>query len=485
MASLVKQPSECRILIVDDEASVCDLLCSTLASLYKVTGCHSGGEAIEHIKRNDFDVVVADLRLTDGSGIDVLRCAKEKDAYVEIMLVTGYASLESASMAIDLGVISYIEKPVAVADFLVRIEKAIASRLFHLKSLSLMKKSDAMTPEFQNHLSDITALYYFTRRVTVSLEVAEIVRITLDEVARKSGALLCAAGLNVLGYKEIYAMCPLGEVEPAQAKALLSRHREAVFPFFGEELFRDGTIPIVIYKGKQGRAPPLDTARPISVPLVVTGTAIGTLAVFLPEKAATLNGDVYFFNIISSIVSPLIEHGYSVQQVRQLAKTDGLTGIANHRSFHEALDREIARVNRRGSTFSLLFMDIDDFKRVNDTYGHLVGDAVLKDLVSRVLENIRSVDLFCRYGGEEFALILPETAIKGTEVLARRIKRSIESRPFLYGRHAVSYTVSIGIASYDPKRPEKKHVFIGRADEAMYHAKRNGKNRICHGATGV
>jgi len=482
---LIKQPSECRVLIVDDEVKFCDLLCGALESRYKVTGCYSGKEACALIERNNFDAVVTDLRLTDISGIDVLRCAKAKDPYTEVLLITGYASLESASVAIDLGAISYIEKPVQLDDFFVRIEKAMASRLFHLKSLRLMQKSDEMSSEFKDHLSDITSLYYFTRKVTLSLEVAEIVRITLEEVNRKSRAPLCAMGFSAMGFKEIYVMSSQGEVDPAQAKTLFLRHREEVFPFFEKDQFQEGTITTVIYKNGQGKAPPLDAVRPIAIPLVVTGTSIGTLAVFLGENDAAMNGGLHFLNIISSIVSPLIEHGYSVRQVRQLAKTDALTGIANHRSFQETLDHEISRVNRKGSTFSLIYMDIDDFKRVNDTYGHLAGDAVLKDLAKRVSENIRTVDEFSRYGGEEFALILPETGSKGAEVVARRIKKAIVSNPFLYRRNAISYTVSMGIAVYDAKRPVKKHVLINQADAAMYSAKRDGKNRISLCATNV
>jgi two-component system cell cycle response regulator len=485
MATIIKQPSECSVLVVDDEVSCCELLCSALEPGYKVTGCHSGKEACSLIGKNDFDVVVTDLRLTDVSGIDVLRFAKAKDPYTEVMLITGYASLESASIALDLGAISYIEKPVRMEDFLVRIEKAIASRRFHLKSIMLMQKSDMMSAEYKDHLSDITALYYFTRRVTVSLEVSEIVRVTLEETCRKSGAPLCAIGLSAMGFREIYAMCPQGELGPAQAKTLFLHYREEVFPFFDKDQLEGKAIPTVLFKGTNGPAPSLDGIRPTTMPLMVTGTSIGNLVIFSKRDSAIVNGDQHYYNILSSIVSPIIENGCSVRQARQLAKTDTLTGIANLRSFHEALYHEIARANRRGSVFSLIFMDIDDFKRVNDTYGHLAGDAVLKNLVMRVLKSIRAIDGFSRYGGEEFSVVLPETAVKGAEVVARRIKKEITAKPFLYGKHEIPYTVSMGIASYNGKRPAEEKVLISQADAAMYTAKRDGKNRISICATSV
>lgn len=484
MSSLIKLPSECRLLIVDDEPTVGDLLRHALAPRYRTTVCQTGGAACGLLEHDDFDVVICDLRLPDMSGLDVLSFAKSKDAYTEVLIITGFATFESASVAINLGASSYIAKPLSLTDLYIQVERAVASRLFHLKSISLMRRSDDMAPEFKDHLSDITALYYFTRRLTLSLEVAEIMRITLEEANRKSGALFCAIGVHAFGYAEIYAMPATGEFETAKVRELFIGKWETVFPFIDKKRFEDGEVPLTIYKGMQGAAPQFGTTRLLTIPMMITGTAIGTLALFFEEKAAAPNAPQFLY-IISSIVSPLIEHGYGVLQARQLAKTDGLTGIANHRSFHEALDREIARVNRKGGVFSLLVMDLDDFKRINDTYGHPVGDAVLKDLVGRVSENIRTVDIFSRYGGEEFGLVLPETDQGGAEVLAQRIKNAINAKPFTYAQHEIAYTASMGLVVYDGRKPEKKDALIARADSAMYVSKRGGKNRISIGAATV
>jgi diguanylate cyclase (GGDEF)-like protein len=478
MSSLIKLPSECRILIIDDEMAVCDFLTHALETRYKVTATTRGKEGCALLETNDFDVVVTDLRLADMSGLDVLSFAKSKDAYTEVILITGFASLESASVAINAGAASYIEKPMALPDFLIQIEKAVASRQFHLKSLSLMRKSDDLGPEYRDHLSDITSLYYFTRKLTLSLEVSEIMRISLEEALRKSGAQLCAIAVNLLGFQEIYAMSSSGEADAEQVRALFGEYWETTFPSIDKQRFQEGKIPSVIYKGKIGPVLKLEGLRPLSVPMTVTGTPIGTIVAFLDEKVASDAGSHYFLHIISSIISSLIEHGYAVMQARALAKTDSLTGIANHRSFHEALDREISRANRKGNAFALIILDIDDFKRINDTYGHLVGDAVLKDLVCRVAENIRTADVFARYGGEEFGLILPETDLAGAEVLAQRVRKAIIAKPFTYAQHLIHYTVSMGLTLFNAKRPVKKDLLIDQADTAMYAAKRSGKNRV-------
>jgi diguanylate cyclase (GGDEF)-like protein len=478
MSPIIKQPSECRVLIVDDEQTVGDLLARALEGRYQIMTCMNGSEACALIEQNDFDVVVSDLRLPDLSGIEVLSFAKSKDPYTEVLLITGYASLESAAVAINLGAISYIEKPLSLVDFQVHLEKAVASRLFHLKSLTLMASSGDMAPEFKDHLLDITALYYFTRKLTLSLEIPELMRITLEETLRRAKAFFCVIGVDVLGYREIYAMSSSGDVPAEQVRELLLSSWEEIVPFIDRERFLENKVPMTIFKGKQGAPQAHIPSRPRVFPMMVTGTSIGSLVVFAEEQQTIDIGGNQFLYIISSIVSSLIEHGYMVRQARQLAKTDGLTGIANHRSFQEALDREIARANRRNGLFSLVLFDLDDFKKINDTYGHLVGDAVLKDLVSRVIENIRTVDVFARYGGEEFALILPETDRNGAEVLTQRIRNAIMGHPFTYAQQSIYYTISMGVTIYQSTSAIKKDLLIDQADAAMYAAKRAGKNRI-------
>jgi diguanylate cyclase (GGDEF)-like protein len=485
MSFPVKLPIECRVLIVDDEKTVCDLLVRALNGRCQTMTCLTGSQACSLLDQNDFDVVVSDLRLPDISGIDVLSYAKSKDPYTEVLLITGYASIESAAVAINLGAISYIEKPLSIADFQVQIERAVASRLFHLKSISLMSRSETLAPEFKDHLFDITALYYFTRKLTLSLEISEIMRITLEEALRRTGGLFCTIGVDIRGFREIYAMCAMGEAASASVETLLITHWKEAFPSIDRVAFQAGAIPCTVFRGKQGQAPALDGARPQVFPMTITGMSIGSLAVFLDAGKTIENGGQHFLYIISSIVSSLIEHGYTVLQARQLAKTDSLTGIANHRSFQEALDREIARANRQGSLFSLVFFDLDDFKKINDSYGHLVGDAVIRDLVDRVRKNIRTIDVFARYGGEEFALILPETDRVGAEVLAQRIQSAITAKPFEYASNTIFYTVSMGITVHKSGRQTKKDLLIDQADAAMYAAKRGGKNRISVSATSL
>lgn len=480
----IKRPNDCAILIVDDEEVICRMLADALTDHYVVTTCLNGTAACALIDRTDFDVVVTDLKLPDISGLEVLSYAKHKDEFTEVIVITGYASLDSVTLAINQGVYSYLLKPLMVTDFVVQVEKAVASRLFHLRSLELMRQADELAPDVKLHVHEITSLYYFLRKLMLSLEIAEIMRITLDEVNRKMGSVLSVISVAVLGYQEHFAMPSFGEVGVDAVVELLQLHRDVVPHIEDAVLFNGGVTP-VIYKGCLGTLPSLTGVKPLSVPMMVTDQTMGTLTVFFSAGYEPKMEQNQFLYVFSSIVSSVVNHGYVALQARQQAKTDSLTGIANHRHFHETLDREIARANRRRISFGLILLDIDYFKRVNDTYGHQVGDAVLVDMTRRINEMIRAGDVLARYGGEEFGLILPETSLGGAEILADRILHAISSRPFEFAGREIAYTASIGLAVYQGGVPVEKDRLIAAADKALYASKEAGRNRLSIGTVTV
>lgn len=166
-------------------------------------------------------------------------------------------------------------------------------------------------------------------------------------------------------------------------------------------------------------------------------------------------------------------------RLRELAFRDDLTGLYNHRYFQEILEREVQRSIRYKHPLSLLLLDIDFFKNVNDTYGHPSGDRVLQ-LVSRKMEQlVRHCDIVARYGGEEFAIVLPETGRNGANVLATRIRRGIEQLKIKLNEKEISVTVSIGLTSTDIDRvPLNRAALIAQSDKALYRAKTKGRNRV-------
>ncbi|MFY9397173.1 MAG: sensor domain-containing diguanylate cyclase [Desulfomonilia bacterium] len=170
---------------------------------------------------------------------------------------------------------------------------------------------------------------------------------------------------------------------------------------------------------------------------------------------------------------------YLNEKLNQLSITDGLTGIYNHRHFQDRLSEEVQRVQRvKNGALSLLLLDIDDFKRYNDTYGHQCGDMVLRQLAALIRKNIRSIDTLARYGGEEFAVILPNTHTREAVEVAERICMAVRSTPFVLGEDiSVKVTVSIGVGSLVRGQTDKSEL-ISRADNALYAAKAKWKDRV-------
>ena len=170
------------------------------------------------------------------------------------------------------------------------------------------------------------------------------------------------------------------------------------------------------------------------------------------------------------------EHAYH-EAIYQLVMRDGLTQIYNRRKLDEELGREFSRARRHGRPLSLIHFDIDHFKDVNDTYGHLCGDSVLQQIARRVADHLRPEQVFARAGGEEFVILSPETDVVGAERLAEKLRRRIASEVFRYADLEVEITCSFGVAALDDSMKEHRELYEA-ADRAMYASKRKGRDRV-------
>lgn len=166
---------------------------------------------------------------------------------------------------------------------------------------------------------------------------------------------------------------------------------------------------------------------------------------------------------------------FMYSRTRYLSLTDTLTGLSNRRHFDNSIEREFLRSKRYGGDLSLAIIDIDFFKKINDTYGHLCGDYVLKEVAYLIMENFRKTDMVFRYGGEEFVVILTETSLAQSEIPMERLRKTIENYEFKYEKNSIKVTISIGVSS---NKYETVKDFIETADKALYEAKTSGRNRI-------
>ena len=183
-------------------------------------------------------------------------------------------------------------------------------------------------------------------------------------------------------------------------------------------------------------------------------------------------------NHLAIAIDYAIEIAAQYQLLREIASHDGLTGLYNHREMHVLIDKEIDRARRYNTSLSLIMLDIDYFKKINDSFGHLVGDCVLRWLAELLKESSRGCDINSRYGGEEFAIILPETSGKSAYKKADALRKLVEKAPYSNGDVNIPVTISIGVSELDEF--DSKVSFIDKADKALYCSKSMGRNRVCY-----
>jgi diguanylate cyclase (GGDEF)-like protein len=212
----------------------------------------------------------------------------------------------------------------------------------------------------------------------------------------------------------------------------------------------------------------------LAVPVPGETGPIGFLSVYSrSQEHRFAEEEIRELEELSQRAGPAIENARRFREARQLADLDALTGLHNRRYFHETLAREVARAHRYGRRLALIVLDLDDFKAINDRIGHLSGDAVLAETADRVRDVVRSADIACRVGGDEFAVILPESTAQEADQLYRRLRGAVAAAPVgQAGRLFLSAGIAELLPDDDPTR------FFERADEALYRAKELGKGQV-------
>lgn len=209
------------------------------------------------------------------------------------------------------------------------------------------------------------------------------------------------------------------------------------------------------------------------------GKVLGTFAIYHAEPKAPQSDDIERIGFAANIAAIAIENRHATEELEKQAHSDYLTGLANRRRFLELAENELARTFRYRRQLSILMLDVDRFKQVNDTYGHKIGDIVLKKLSSLCLATLRGVDVVGRMGGEEFAVLLPETAADRALDVAERLRATIAAAHVsLAGGLPLQFTVSVGVATLDDQ-DANIDVLLNHADQALYRAKNEGRNRVC------
>jgi len=315
------------------------------------------------------------------------------------------------------------------------------------------------------------AVNRIAKAVRSSLELPSVLQTTVDEVGRALGAERSALSVDGEHGQPPLTTCYFrdGDGDDDDCRDQLVSDLYAV----GGRL--RGRTKTFVRDGAAGADDP--SLRPAAaVPVIFHERVMGVLMVTSdnPQRAWQEN-EIMLMRTVADQVAVAVNHARLFQQTQQQALTDALTGCFNRRFFEIQLERDLHLATRMRQPVSLIMLDIDYFKRVNDTHGHDAGDAALRQIASALREELRGVDTAARYGGEEFAVILPQANLEGALVVGERLRARIEREEMPGVGHV---TASLGIATF-PLHASSRDLLVTTADRALYQAKRTGRNRVC------
>jgi diguanylate cyclase (GGDEF)-like protein len=233
----------------------------------------------------------------------------------------------------------------------------------------------------------------------------------------------------------------------------------------------------VIKKSQRAFADNYQTKNCIIAPLICQDRVVGVLSLADKMGCDSFNcDDIALIELFSQLIGASIGNIKLFEKTQRQATMDGLTGLANHRTFYEILEKELWRTRRYGGQITLIMVDVDNLKRINDSCGHRVGDRVIKEISKKIKACIRQIDTAARYGGDEFAVILPNTSLADAVVVAERMVDSVSDSPITWKNEQISLSISVGVGEYDAESSPED--ITSRSDQALYMAKQAGKNTV-------
>jgi diguanylate cyclase (GGDEF)-like protein len=345
------------------------------------------------------------------------------------------------------------------------------------KLLGMFDVLNQRTSELEKSQAQIETIYETSHTLGEILNLDEVVGEVLNIVQRVLSYRYFS--IYILGEQNTISL--MGEIKEGEkvkytepkVKRLSGVHREIVSTGKSVRIFD-------VSKDPNLKLSPEEVKSFMAVSMVSRGKVIGVMEARSNRLGAFLDQDEKIFSILSGSAALAIENALLHQKTQELTVIDDLTGLYNFRYFTRKLIDEVMRAERYKLPLSVIMVDIDWFKKCNDTYGHLFGNRVLQGLAANIKESVREVDVVCRYGGEEFAVILPQTRKNDAQMIGERIRRKVESNEFLTGGEGlpVKVTVSLGVASF-PENGRTSKDLIAKVDQALYLAKGKGKNLVC------
>jgi two-component system cell cycle response regulator len=461
LASTGQSAHRSKILIVDDEPLNVKLLAGKLPQdEYEIIRAYGGEEALEKVTTEAPDLILLDIMMPDIDGYEVTRRVKNNPGtkHIPIILVTALDGKEDRVMGLETGAEEFLSKPVNTTELLARINSMLRLKQYH----------DQLTTRTQSEEQFAVPV----NREEAPQEEKKLPNVLLVEDKEEDVRL-------IQGY--LYGQPYQILVARNSEEALSLVHKEKI-----DLVLLDILLPDIDGYELYQRLKEMDEAKDIQIIFItalqdiesrIKGIELGAddfLVKPFDQRELRARMDILLKKL--AYLNQLQSH---YETALSSAINDGLTGLYNHAYFRRFLELELKRSIRQGYPVALTIFDIDDFKKCNDTFGHLAGDQILIELARLVKINIREVDLAARYGGEEFVTVLPYAQREGALKVAERIRSAVESHRFLEGASSSpdKVTLSIGVALC-PEDATSPQDLIENADRMLYKAKKGGKNRV-------
>lgn len=476
-----------RIVVADDDETLLATLTWILKDKgYEVIPVPGGDDLLRRLEEEQPDLLLLDIMMPRTDGLQLLREVKrdERWRFLPVLMISSMPPEEATVRALGLGASDFIAKPFRVKELLARVDVHLRTgrSLREAREEVQRRTQEAITrAEMIDLLHEVTdalapdEIYHIlARRVSKVLNISKC-SMVMAKPGDATGVVVVAAenpmlrNLEILlaNYPEIRAA-----LETNRPVLIPDVHTDALYQRVRAAWARHGVV--------------VSTRSVIAVPFTLHGDQSGVffLRTMVDEPPLGSSHLEFAEKAITTAVAA-IEKAYALQTAESdrerfqwLASTDALTGCLNRRALIDKLESELERVQRYGLALSILMIDLDRFKTINDRRGHLFGDSVLRQVGELLRKEVRAVDTIARYGGEEFVVVLPETANQGALTFAERLRRRIQSHEFAEVGNALSVTVSVGVASVSPKDLRDPETFIELADRALYRAKRGGRNQV-------
>jgi two-component system cell cycle response regulator len=449
-----------RVLVVDDILANVKLLEARLtAEYFEVMSAMSGVEALAICEQSQPDIVLLDVMMPGMDGFEVCRRlrANPATAHIPVIMVTALDQVADRVKGLEAGADDFLTKPVS--------DIALVTRV---KSLTRLKM---LTDELR-------------MRSATSREMGFESDLDIDQIVGSRKGRIMIVDDRRSTYERLQAMLSTVhdvtvETDPQEA---LIKAAEGNYELVMVSLGMAGYDPLRLCSQLRS----LDRTRMVPILLIVDPEDQARLM-----RALDIGVNDYLVRpvdrqeMFARVRTQIRRKRFTdhlrdnVQQTIEMAVTDGLTGLHNRRYMMSHLSTLVEQSRERTKSLSLLILDIDFFKAINDTHGHDVGDEVLREFADRIRANVRGIDLCCRYGGEEFVIVMPDTDTALAYVVAERLRQRVAGEPFSIagGRSRIDVTISIGLGSLDSPE-DGADTILKRADLALYRAKKSGRNRV-------